>query len=145
MLVRGRARQRTLHPLDLKLERTLRRLRRVRSSSSSHNRFASLSVGEEQQESEQVFENMALPVKNLGIPGAFEATCGIQAPTTGANNFEIKPSLINLVQSHPFCGKSNESPHEHLKQFEHYCDTIKPNGVTSDYVRLTLFRFSLLG
>ncbi|XP_056685817.1 uncharacterized protein [Spinacia oleracea] len=88
---------------------------------------------------------MALPVKNLGIPGAFEATCGIQEPTTCANNFEIKPALINLVQSHPFCGKSNESPHKHLKQFEHYCDTIKHNGVTSDYVRLTLFRFSLLG
>ncbi|XP_056688198.1 uncharacterized protein [Spinacia oleracea] len=87
---------------------------------------------------------MALPDKNLGIPGAFEATCGIQAPTTSANNFEINPALINLVQSHPFCGKSNESPHEHLKQFEHYCDTIKHNGVTSDYVRLTLFRFSLL-
>ncbi|XP_056697859.1 uncharacterized protein [Spinacia oleracea] len=88
---------------------------------------------------------MALPVKNLGIPGAFEATCGIQEPTTSANNFEIKPALINLVQSHPFCGKSNESPHEHLKKFEYYCDTIKHNGVTSDYVRLTLFRFSLLG
>ncbi|XP_056697851.1 uncharacterized protein [Spinacia oleracea] len=142
---RGRARQRSLHPLDLELERTLRRLRRVRTLSSSHNRFESLSVGVEQEESEQAFVTMALPVKNLGIPGAFEATCGIQAPTTNVNNFEIKPSLINLVQSHPFCGKSNESPHEHLKQFEHYCDTIKHYGVTSDYVRLTLFRFSLLG
>ncbi|XP_056695576.1 uncharacterized protein [Spinacia oleracea] len=88
---------------------------------------------------------MALPVKNLGIPGAFEATCGIQAPTTNANNFEIKPALINLVQSHPFCGKSSESPHKHLKQFKHYCDTIKHIGVTSDYVTLTLFCFSLLG
>ncbi|XP_021856989.2 uncharacterized protein [Spinacia oleracea] len=78
-------------------------------------------------------------------PCDWEATCGIQPPTTNANNFEIRPVLITLVQSHPFCGKSSESPHEHLKQFEDYCYTIKHNRVASEYVRLKLFWFSLLG
>ena len=51
-------------------------------------------------------------------------------------NFELKSSLINMVQTSPFCGKPNEDAKAHLQNFL---------GITADAIRLRLFPFSLLG
>jgi hypothetical protein len=55
-------------------------------------------------------------------------------------SFELKPSLLNMVQASPFCGKTHEDASAHL---QHGTFTIK--GVTQDAVLLRLFPFSLLG
>lgn len=88
---------------------------------------------------------MARPLKELGTPGAFEPTCEIRPPTTKANDFEIRLALMQLIVSHPFCGIKHESPHNHLKEFEKYCDTIKVNGASQEDIRIKLFKFSLRG
>ena len=63
----------------------------------------------------------------------------------GDVNFELKPSLINMVQASPFCGNPNEDANTHLQNFLELCKTVTIRGVTADAIRLHLFPFSLLG
>ena len=63
----------------------------------------------------------------------------------GDVNFELKSSLINMVQASPFCGKPNEDANAHLQNFLEHCNTIVIRGVAADVVKLRLFPFSLLG
>nr|AAD20430.1 putative Athila retroelement ORF1 protein [Arabidopsis thaliana] len=68
---------------------------------------------------------------------------GIQAPPVENNNFEIKSSLINMVQTSKFHGLSMEDPLDHLEQFDMLCSTVKINGISEDAFKLRLFPFSL--
>jgi hypothetical protein len=63
----------------------------------------------------------------------------------GDVNFELKSSLINMVQASPFCGKPNEDANAHLQNYLELCDTVVIQGVTADVINLHLFPFSLLG
>ena len=44
-------------------------------------------------------------------------------------NFELKSSLINMVQASPFYGKPNEDANAHLQNFLELCDTVAIRGV----------------
>ncbi|XP_042055746.1 uncharacterized protein LOC121800233 [Salvia splendens] len=68
------------------------------------------------------------PVNNAGI---------------AANNFELKPGLINRAEAHAFGGTGSEDANKHLTKFIQISNTVKANGVTDDQVRLRLFPFSL--
>ena len=59
----------------------------------------------------------------------------------GDMNFELKSSLINMVQASPFCGKPNEDANAHLQNFLELCDNVVIRGVTGDVVKLRLFPF----
>jgi hypothetical protein len=63
----------------------------------------------------------------------------------GDGSFELKPTLINMVQQSPFCGKASEDANVHPQHFLEICSTFTIWGVTHDAVRLRLFPFSLLG
>ncbi|KAG9444524.1 hypothetical protein H6P81_015864 [Aristolochia fimbriata] len=70
----------------------------------------------------------------------------IITPTTQANNFDIKPQAIAMLQNHyQFSGLANEDPNEHLERFLNLCATFKYNGVSDDSIRLRLFKFTLAG
>ena len=45
------------------------------------------------------------------------AGSAIRRPTIQANNYELKPSLIQMVQSNQFGGYPNESPDDHIAVF----------------------------
>ncbi|KAI4372740.1 hypothetical protein MLD38_010937 [Melastoma candidum] len=64
-------------------------------------------------------------------------------PAIQANNFEIKPATLNMIENSSFGGLPNEDPHWHLTRFEDLCDTFKYNGVSPEAVRLRMFPFSL--
>ncbi|RDX79916.1 hypothetical protein CR513_39600, partial [Mucuna pruriens] len=66
-------------------------------------------------------------------------------PPVGTNNFELKPTLINIVQnSGEFRGQSTKELVAHLKKFLHFANTLKiNNGVPTNTIRLRLFPFSL--
>src|SRR6187397_1530211 len=85
------------------------------------------------------------PLKELGTPGAYRASSGIAPPVTQANDFEILPAMINLIERRQYSGAKHDSPLAHLNEFEKYCNTIKVNGVTQEFIRLKLFPFSLIG
>ena len=119
-------------PLDLELERTLRQLRR-------ENRR-----GEEVEmanDNNNLILGASRALRDYTVP--IVSGPAIRRPTIQANNFELKPALIQMVQTNQFGGYLNESPDEHIAVFLQYCNTVKMNNVSDDVIRLQLFLFSL--
>ena len=67
----------------------------------------------------------------------------IKQPAIDANDFELKPALITMVQQNQFAGHSTENPNEHLGRFLRIANSIKLNGVKPEVIQLQLFPFSL--
>nr|GEU91575.1 hypothetical protein [Tanacetum cinerariifolium] len=67
----------------------------------------------------------------------------IFVPQINANNFELKQTLINLVQSNQFTGK--QDPHNHLRFFNKVTSTFRHPEVPNTTINLLLFPFSLEG
>ncbi|XP_073152882.1 uncharacterized protein [Henckelia pumila] len=54
--------------------------------------------------------------------------------TVEANNFELKPSIIQMIELQArFGGTSVEDPYAHLEHFLLICDTFKANGQTQTF------------
>ena len=83
-------------------------------------------------------------LRGFSVPSAANVATGPNADV-GDVNFELKSSLINMVEASPFCGKPNEDANAHLQNFLELCKTVTIRGVTADAIRLCLFPFSLLG
>nr|GEX96781.1 reverse transcriptase domain-containing protein [Tanacetum cinerariifolium] len=67
----------------------------------------------------------------------------IVVPPINANNFELKQTLINLVQSNQFTGR--QDPHNHLRFFKKVTSTFRHPEVLNTTIKLLLFLFSLEG
>nr|GFA12204.1 hypothetical protein [Tanacetum cinerariifolium] len=67
----------------------------------------------------------------------------IVVPPINANHFELKQTLINLVQSNQFTGR--QDPHNHLHFFNKVTSTFRHPEVPNTTVKLLLFPFSLEG
>nr|GFA05394.1 reverse transcriptase domain-containing protein [Tanacetum cinerariifolium] len=67
----------------------------------------------------------------------------IVAPPINANNFELKQTLINLVQSNQFTGRQDS--HNHLRFFNKVTSTFRHPEVPNTTLKLLLFPFSLEG
>ena len=73
----------------------------------------------------------------MGIPPV------IQGPAIQANNFELEPITLQLLQNIQFMGLPQEDPNTHISNFLEVCDMVKYNGVSDDAIRLRLFPLSL--
>nr|GEV67499.1 reverse transcriptase domain-containing protein [Tanacetum cinerariifolium] len=67
----------------------------------------------------------------------------IVVPQINANNFKLKQTLINLVQSNQFTGR--QDPHNHLRFFNKVTSTFRHPEVPNTTIKLLLFPFSLEG
>nr|GEV33834.1 hypothetical protein [Tanacetum cinerariifolium] len=67
----------------------------------------------------------------------------IVVPPINANNFELKQTLINLVQSNQFTGR--QDPHNHLRFFNKVTSKFRHPEVPNTTIKLLLFPFSLEG
>nr|GEY24715.1 hypothetical protein [Tanacetum cinerariifolium] len=67
----------------------------------------------------------------------------IVVPPINANNFELKQTLINLVQSNQFTGR--QDPNNHLRFFNKVISTFRHPEVPNTTIKLFLFPFSLEG
>nr|GFB51833.1 hypothetical protein [Tanacetum cinerariifolium] len=67
----------------------------------------------------------------------------IVVPPINANNFELKQTLINLVQSNQFTRR--QDPHNHLRFINKFTSTFRHLEVPNTTVKLLLFPFSLEG
>jgi hypothetical protein len=68
-------------------------------------------------------------------------------PALETNNleFDLKPSLINMVQASLFSGKVHEDASTHLQNFLEIGSTIVLKEVNQDIILLRIFPFSLVG
>nr|GEY16137.1 reverse transcriptase domain-containing protein [Tanacetum cinerariifolium] len=67
----------------------------------------------------------------------------IVVPPINANNFELKQTLINLVQRNQFTGR--QDPHNHLCFFNKVTSTFRHPEVPNTTIKFLLFPFSLKG
>nr|GEY86160.1 reverse transcriptase domain-containing protein [Tanacetum cinerariifolium] len=67
----------------------------------------------------------------------------IVVPPINANNFELKQTLINLVQSNQFTRR--QDPHNRLRFFNKVTSTFRHPEVPNTTIKLLLFPFSLEG
>nr|GEV81227.1 reverse transcriptase domain-containing protein [Tanacetum cinerariifolium] len=67
----------------------------------------------------------------------------IVVPPINANNFKLKQTLINLVQSNKFTGR--QDPYNHLRFFNKVTSTFRHPEVLNSTIKLLLFPFSLEG
>nr|GEY93932.1 hypothetical protein [Tanacetum cinerariifolium] len=137
----------------------------MRTRSQSHNNFP------QQEASPVIVEPLHIelpfledqfqedpPVNSPEVSMADNRTMAelLQAPTEGyddvivileiaANNFELKHSLINLVQNKQFFGHDKEDPHAHIRYFNKITSTMRVPNVSSSSIKLMLFPFSLEG
>ena len=131
-----------LIPADTELERTLRSLRKTKRAENA----AMVEEGHHQTE-EQRTRAQRPPIidtmEDFWRPIIQEEYSAIRQPIVDANNFEIKPALITLVQQHQFTGHPTEDPNEHLGRFLWMANKVKLNGVRTEVIKLHLFQFSL--
>ena len=133
-----------LLPLDTEIERTLQNLRRItsaeyRNMANQRERLHTISEEEEEVERPQRPNTM----EEFWRPIIQEEYSAVRQPPIEANNFELKPALITMVQQHQFTGHPFEDPNEHLGRFMRTENTMKLNGVRPDVIKLQLFPFSL--
>ena len=98
-----------LLPLDIELERTLRNLKNVRSVESA--------VMVKQQETHQNIPTLAIKrpqrqrmKKDFWRPVIRDEYSTIRQPAIEANKFELKPTLITMVQQHQYTGHPVKTP-----------------------------------
>ncbi|XP_056845060.1 uncharacterized protein LOC130496730 [Raphanus sativus] len=85
----------------------------------------------------------ARPIGTYDRPNINGHRLGIRAPAVEANNFEVKPGLLNVIENNKYHGLAVEDPFDHLDKFDSYCGLSKTNGVSEDAFKLKLFPFSL--
>ena len=131
-----------LLPADTKLERTLRSLRKTKREEN-----AAMADERHDQTKEQRITARKPPITDImedfWRPIIQEEYSPIRQPNVDANNFELKPALITMVQQHQFTGHPTEDPNEHLSRFLRMENIVKLNGVRSEVIKLHLFPFSL--
>jgi len=79
-------------------------------------------------------------LKEYATPYTEKPQAIIVYPTVEGNNFDIKPTLLNLVQQNQFSGSPAKDPNLHISTFLRLSGTLKAN---QEAVRLHLFPLSL--
>ena len=131
-----------LIPADSELERTLRSLRKTKRAENS----AMANERQDQTEGQRTAARrltITNTMEDFWRPIIQDEYSAIRQPTVDANNFELKPALITMVQQQQFTGHLTEDPNEHLGRFLRMENTVKLNGVRPEVIKLHLFPFSL--
>ena len=128
---------------DPEPERTLKRKLREAKLQPSSKHLSEIF----EQEEEMAAENNNNARRMLGdftAPNSNLHGRSISIPAIGANNFELKPQLVSLMQQNcKFHRLPSEDPFQFLTEFLQICDTVKTNGVDPEVYRLMLFPFAV--
>ena len=138
----------TLEPFDHEIEKTFRRLRNLVEARVSRKRERPIMektpvIGRAGSGAAGV-QNKRRTLIEYAQPSIDGTTLCIRKPPIQANNFQLKPSYVsmiqNLVQFHKL---PSEDPNLHIAYFLDICDMFRVNGVPDDAIKLRLFLFSL--
>src|ERR1043165_1693638 len=100
------------------LERYIIRRRHIRVPRT--NQLSSQSTISAEPVEEPDMGDQPRPLKSYVIPSQEEPHNNIVAPAIEANNFELKPSLLSVIQQNQFSGGSMDDPNLHLSMFLQY-------------------------
>ena len=145
----------TLEPFDLEIERTFRRLRNLVEARVSPKRERSImeetpvieaanmeGAGNKAVVGATKVQNKRRTLMEYAQPSIDGTASCIRKPPVQANNFELKPSYVSMIQnSVQFHGLPNEDPNLYIAYFLDICDMFRVNGVPDDAIRLRLFLF----
>ena len=133
-----------LLPLDTETERTLQNMRRITSAESRNMANQRERLQTNPKEEEEV-ERPQRPnaMEEFWRPIIQKEYSIVRQPPIEANNFELKPALITMVQQHQLTGHPFEDPNKHLGRFMRMGNIVNLNGVRPDVIKLQLFPFSL--
>ena len=117
-------------PLDTEIGRTLQNLRKItvvesRSMENQRERLQAIPKEEEEVERNQRPNTM----EDFWRPIIQEEYSAVRQPAIEANNFELKPTLITMVQQHQFTSHPSKDPNDHMGRFMRMANTVKLNGV----------------
>ena len=133
-----------LLPLDTEMERTLKNLRQITSAESrsmANQREILQAILEEEEEAER--HQRPNTMEDFWRPIIQEEYYALRQPAIEANNFELKPTLITMVQHHQFIGHPSKDPNERMGRFMRMANIVKLNGVSLEVIKIQLFPFSL--
>jgi len=71
-------------------------------------------------------------IREFSAPTTVNIRTGPAAEIDG--NFELKPGLINVVQSNQFCAKAHKDASAHLQHFLEICSTFTISGIPRDAI-----------
>lgn len=126
---------------DPEIERTARKSRkRVQEQEAQLEEGIGETSGDQPQ-AEITAEVNPRVLHYFALPNTTDSQTRIARKLVNASNFEIKPSLIQMIRQNQFDGNANEDPNIYLANFSKICDTIKFNGATDDAIKLRLFPF----
>ncbi|RDX67623.1 hypothetical protein CR513_53477, partial [Mucuna pruriens] len=148
---------------DPEIEKTLRRLRRTRNLIVNNSRGSDSVINSNQfctdnsVASSNIFaelgqmENNDRTLKELATPDVVYPPWCIQYPPWCiqypqlelAQTYELKSGLIHLLPK--FHGLTGEYPQVYLKEFHVVCSTMRPQGISEDFIKMKAFPFSLNG
>jgi len=114
-----------------------------KSDSQQGDHSNSDSNSESDSDSEMA-NNENIVLKDVLFPALEEERSPVVYPDVEANNFELKPGMIQWAQACcNFHGLSSEDANEHLRKFKKVCNTFKIHQVSPDAIKLGLFPFTL--
>ena len=123
-----------LLPLDTEIERTLRGLRKVKSVEIAEMADKRLTGAVNQEFTAEIPQERDT-MEDFWRTVIQDEYSAVRRPAIDANNFELKPALITMVQHNQFTGHPSEDPNEHLGQFLRMANTVKLNGVRLEVSR----------
>ena len=124
-----------LLPLDTEIERRLRGLRKVKSAEIAEMADKRLTGGVNQEFVAEVPQERDT-VEDFWRPVIQDEYSTVRQPAIDANNFELKPALITMVQQNQFTGHPSKDPNEHLGRFLRMANTVKLNGVRPEVIKM---------
>ena len=125
------------------MEKALRNLRKVKSveSTTMVNQRERMQPIPEEVEAKRSQRQMTM--EDFWRPVIQDEYSAVRQPAIEANNFELKPAFIIMVQQHQFTGYPSENPNENMGRFMRMTNTVKLNGVRPKVIKLQLFPFSV--
>ena len=124
-----RKKEAKLLSLDLEIERTLTRLRKSKIT-EQEGMAEQEDMGDNNEEATPNRTNARQrTMEDLWRLVIKEYYSAMGALVVDANNFELKPALITMVQQNQFIGHPSEDPNVHMGRFLRMANTVKMNGV----------------
>ena len=131
-----------LIPADTELDKTLKELKEDKRAETTTMIEEGLNGAANKECAEEVLKEQDT-MEDLWKSFIEDKYSAVKQPAIDANDFELKPALITMVQRNQFASHSTENPNEHLGRFLRITNSIKLSGVKPEVNQLQLFPFSL--